>query len=109
MASTRLGCLHPSTGAVCLETLLHKHDSLIPISNLSAGANNHAVHRFPGADIQLVLCVPCRKGRGRREREAQRLCQLRRRTMVGSNNGYDDRLRRYRTTDLDGENSSFRL
>lgn len=56
------------------------------------GAHHHAVHRFPRADIQLVLCVPGREGLcGTRRPDG--LSQLRGRTMVGRHYGDNDRLR----------------
>ena len=47
-----------------------------------AGVDNHTVHRIFGAHIQQLLCLSGRKGRGRAA-GTDRLCQLRRRPLVG--------------------------
>lgn len=69
----------------------------------STGTHHHAVHRFPRADIQLVLCLPGRKrlrGTGRTDG----LPQLRGRPVVGRDHGDHDWLRRHGAADVDGQN-----
>lgn len=67
------------------------------------GAHHNAVHRFPRADIQLVLCLPGRKGL-RRTGRTDGLPQLCGRPVVGRDNSDHHWLRRYGAANVDGEN-----
>lgn len=75
-----------------------------------AGANNDAVHRFLGPDIQQLFRVLGGEGRGGRWRqEYRRFFELRGRPLVGRDHGDDHRLRRHGAQDLDGEDRRFVL
>lgn len=70
----------------------------------SPGVNHDDVHRIPGTDLQLVLCVLGREGCGRPGwLGEEQLCQLRGRPVVGRNYADDHRLRRHGPADVDGQ------
>lgn len=70
---------------------------------MPSGTHHHAVHRFPRADIQLVLRLPGREGlRGTGRSDG--LPQLRGRPVVGRDHSDNDWLRRHSAADVDGQN-----